>query len=101
MNPFEFVIAIIAIVTIGNIIRTKQMAKYGLRGRRGMADPLGLFGNRRRGEDDDDFVPIDNGETRRLREEVDQLKERLKVLERITVEKENSLSKEIESLRDR
>jgi hypothetical protein len=46
-----------------------------------------------------------NGETRvenqRLREEVQELKERLKVLERITVEKENSLAKEIESLRDR
>ena len=42
-----------------------------------------------------------NGENQRLREEVSELKERLKVLERITVEKENSLSKEIESLRDR
>ena len=30
-----------------------------------------------------------------------ELKERLKVLERITVDKENSLSREIESLRDR
>ena len=37
----------------------------------------------------------------RLREEVAMLKERLQVLERITVEKENSLAKEIESLRDR
>jgi hypothetical protein len=47
----------------------------------------------------------ENGEPRvenqRLREEVQELKERLKVLERITVEKENSLAKEIESLRDR
>ena len=40
-------------------------------------------------------------ENARLRDEVGQLKERLKVLERITVEKENSLSREIESLRDR
>jgi hypothetical protein len=39
-------------------------------------------------------------ENDRLRDEVSQLKERLKVLERITVEKENSLAKEIESLRD-
>jgi len=45
--------------------------------------------------------PADSQETLRLREEVSQLKERLKVLERITVERENSLSKEIESLRDR
>ena len=47
----------------------------------------------------------DNGqakvENQRLREEVGELKERIKVLERITVEKENSLAKEIESLRDR
>jgi len=40
-------------------------------------------------------------ENQRLRDEVLQLKERLKVLERITVDKENSLAREIESLRDR
>ena len=40
-------------------------------------------------------------ENQRLRDEVSELKERLKVIERITVEKENSLSREIESLRDR
>lgn len=45
--------------------------------------------------------PEERAETLRLREEVMQLKERLKVLERITVEKENSLSSEIEALRDR
>ncbi len=39
-------------------------------------------------------------EAERLREEVKQLKERLKVLERITVEKENSLEREIARLRD-
>jgi hypothetical protein len=43
----------------------------------------------------------DNQETVRLREEVKTLQDRIKVLERITVEKENSLSREIESLRDR
>jgi len=43
----------------------------------------------------------DDAETQRLREEVKQLKERLQVLERITVEKENSLEREIEALRDR
>ena len=40
-------------------------------------------------------------EADRLRDEVRQLKERLSVLERITVEKENSLEREIERLRDR
>ena len=40
-------------------------------------------------------------ENRQLRSEVQELKERIKVLERITVDKENSLANEIESLRHR
>ena len=44
----------------------------------------------------------DNGaETRWLREQVTELKERVKVLERIAIEKEDSLTKQIEELRDR
>ncbi len=43
----------------------------------------------------------DSAETRRLEEEVTKLRDRLAVLERITVEKENSLAREIEQLRDR
>jgi hypothetical protein len=39
-------------------------------------------------------------EADRLREEVKQLKERLHVLERITVEKESSLEREFSRLRD-
>lgn len=37
----------------------------------------------------------------RLEEEVKALKQRIQTLERIAVEKENSLSREIENLRDR
>ncbi len=37
----------------------------------------------------------------RLEEEVKSLKQRIQTLERIAVEKENSLSREIENLRDR
>jgi hypothetical protein len=40
-------------------------------------------------------------ENQRLREEVGELKERLKVLERIAVDKENSLARQIDELRDR
>ncbi len=43
----------------------------------------------------------DDGETQRLKEEVRALKDRLQVLERIAVEKESSLNREIDSLRDR
>ena len=81
-NPFEFVLAILILIFAFSIIRHKM--GIPVRSMREM-----------RGD------PADSQETLRLREEVTQLKERIKVLERITVEKENSLAKEIESLRDR
>ena len=60
------------------------------------------YGRRhRRNRDEETLPPRDDGETVRLREEVKMLKERLAVIERITVEKENSLAREIEQLRDR
>ena len=79
-----FVLALIAIVMIASVFK----AKYG----------YGRLGRHRR----DNWVgPDEHSENLRLRDEVKELKERIKVLERITVEKENSLAKEIESLRDR
>jgi uncharacterized protein YlxW (UPF0749 family) len=81
MNSFEFVLALVFIVFAFSIIRHK------------LGVPVRSMRQMRGG-------PEDSAETLRLREEVKELKERLKVLERITVEKENSLAKEIESLRD-
>ena len=46
-------------------------------------------------------APVDNPENRMLRDEVQQLKDRIKVLERIAVEKEDTLTRQIEELRDR
>jgi hypothetical protein len=83
MNPFEFVLTLMAMMFIFTIIRHK------------MGIPLRSM-RQMRGD-----APVDSPETLRLRDEVKELKERIKVLERITVEKENSLAKEIESLRDR
>ena len=80
MNPFEMVAVIVVAVMIASVLR----AKYH-RDRRGGCDGS----------------PREQAENVRLREEVKELKERLKVLERITVEKENSLSREIEDLRNR
>ena len=77
-------IVIVAIVMIASVVRAAIRA--GHHGRRGRDGAL----PRR-----------DDAETRRLREEVKGLKERLAVIERITVEKENSLAREIEQLRDR
>ena len=85
MNQFEFVIAIIAIVTLGSILK----AKYGLSRRR----------DRHRIDEREQFD--DSAETVRLREEVRMLKDRIQTLERIAVDKENSLARQIDELRDR
>jgi uncharacterized protein YlxW (UPF0749 family) len=75
------VVLIVTVVMIAGIVRAK----------------MGVHRHSRGGEQ----VGRDDAEAQRLREEVKQLKERLQVLERITVEKENSLEREIERLRDR
>ena len=80
-------VLIVMMVMIGGIAR----ARYGY-GR------FGRFGRYRR---DEGMSAQEQAENLRLRDEVKELKERIKVIERITVEKENSLAKEIESLRDR
>ena len=76
------VIMIVLIVMIASVFRAKYT---GGRGRHGHGLPAAR----------------DDAETRALRDEVRQLRDRLQVLERIAVEKENSLEREIESLRDR
>ena len=81
MNPFEMVAIIVVAVMIASVLR----AKY----------------HHRRDRDDSVAGPQERAENLRVRDEVRDLKERIKVLERITVEKENSLSKQIEELRDR
>ena len=76
------VVLIVAIVMIASIIKSRHGGGHH---RRSSGLP----------------VTADDAETRRLRDEVKQMKDRLQVLERITVEKEHSLAREIEELRDR
>ncbi|UUR08559.1 hypothetical protein [Sphingomonas glaciei] len=80
MNPFEFVLIILGMIFIFQIIKHKMGIRTDENGE--ILPP-----------------PQDSGEARLLRDEVRQLKERIQVLERITVEKENSLAREIEDLR--
>lgn len=80
MNPFEMVVLIVAIVMFAGVMKSR-------------------FGHTRHGRGEVD--PREHAENLRLRDEVKELKERIQVLERITVEKENTLSKQIEELRDR
>jgi uncharacterized protein YlxW (UPF0749 family) len=81
MNQYEMVVLIVVVVMAASIVRS-------------------IFGGGRRGRNRDQLPVREDAETRRLRDEVKQLKDRLAVIERITVEKENSLEREIERLRD-
>lgn len=80
MGRYEFIIAIVAIVMFATVLKARYSAL------------------RRHGGE---IEPRDDGEAARLREEVKKLQERIHVLERITTDRENSLSREIEELRDR
>lgn len=85
MNPFEMVIGIVLIVTIGSIIR----AKLGVRRDR--------WGNEHSAHDG-----AATAEARRLQEEVRTLKDRVQVLERVITDSHSSssLDREIEKLRE-
>jgi hypothetical protein len=75
-------IVIVAIVMVASIIRAGvKSSYYHLRNAR-----------------PDSQTQVEN---QHLRSEVQELKERIKVLERITVDKENSLARQIDDLRDR
>ena len=79
MNPFEFVLGIIAIVTIGRVMQ--QVLQN-----RAAAD-----------------TRSDAPDVQQARDEVRQLKERIQVLERVITDNHgsNRLDSEIERLRDR
>jgi len=80
VNPFEMVAIIVVAVMIASVLRAKYSHRH--RGENGVSSE-------------------ERAETIRLRDEVKQLKERLHVLERIAVEKEDTLTRQIEELRDR
>jgi hypothetical protein len=77
------VVMIVTIIMVASIIKAKVRGPYRYRGIHGPVDGQSQV------------------ENHRLRDEVSQLKERIKVLERITVDKENSLARQIDELRDR
>lgn len=82
MNPFEMVVAIVAIAAIAGVLR----AKYGIvRSGKGEAFV-------QRGPDP---------EAERLRAEVKALKDRVAVLERLATDGSSALEREFEKLRDR
>ena len=87
MNPFEMVIGIVLIVTVGSIIRAKMGVGRDKQGNEYSLREPGL------GE-----------ENRQLRQEITSLKDRIAVLERVITDTNSSsanLDREIESLRNR
>lgn len=84
MKVFEFVLILVGMIFIFQLIRHRLGMRHG--------QGHGLPDAKANGE---------RLEADRLREELKQLKERMAVIERITVEKENSLAREIEDLRSK
>ncbi len=85
MGPFEMVVAIIAVVTIGKIVNTRMKAKHGV-----FEDEKG------------NQIVAHDPDSERMRDEIKVLKERIAVLERIATDERGSraLEQEIESLRN-
>jgi hypothetical protein len=82
-NPFEFVLALLFLVFAFTIIRHKMgIPVRSMREMRG--DP-----------------PANDAENERLRGQVQQLQERIKVLERIVTDRGAETAAQIEALRDR
>lgn len=84
MNPFEMVIGIILIVTIGRVLQARYSARHGRDGEHSLRDDSATA-----------------AENHRLKNEITDLRERIQVLERVVTDNEGSLrlDREIEKLR--
>ncbi len=88
MNPFEMVVAIVIIVTIGKVISTRYKAKHGI-----IEDNAG----------NQKLVPAQVTQDNDAQsQEIKNLKERVQILERIVTDNSKAidLDREIESLRN-
>lgn len=90
MGPFEMVVAIIAIVTIGKIIQNKQRAKHGI------IEDEDMLGNKTQ-------RLTGNNDTQAMQDEIKILKDRIHVLERIATDNNSAsdINRQIEELRNR
>jgi len=83
MNPFEFILAVLILVFAFTIIRHKLgIPVRSMREMRGDA-------------------PVNDAENERLRQQVHQLQDRIRVLERIVTDRGVETAAQIEALRDR
>lgn len=85
MNPFEMVVLIVAIVTIGKVLSSR-------------------YGNKDAGKDRGKALNSsagENGENIRVQSEVARLNDRIRVLERLATDPAKRLSDEIDALKDK
>ncbi len=90
MGPFEMVVAIVLIATIGKVVSARHKAKHGI------IEEKDMMGNVQQ-------RLVNDPENARMREEINQLKDRIQVLERIATDNSstNDLNRQIEELRSR
>jgi hypothetical protein len=90
MDPFQMVVMIVLIATIGKVLSARYKAKHGI------VEDQDMLGNVKQRLTSDP-------ENSRLREEISTLKERVQVLERIATDNSsaNDLNRQIEELRSR
>jgi hypothetical protein len=90
MGPFEMVVAIILIITIGKIVSAKQKAKHGI------IEDEDMLGNKTQ-------RLIGSSDTQAMQDEIRALRDRIQVLERIATDNNSAtdLNRQIEELRGR
>jgi hypothetical protein len=89
-NPFSMVVAIVLIVTIGRVFRSRYKAQNGI------IEDRDIIGNVQQ-------RLIKDPESDQMRDEIRTLKDRIQVLERIATDNNsaNDINRQIEELRDR
>lgn len=90
MGPFEMVVAIVLIVTIGKVLSSRHKARHGI------IESEDILGNKTQ-------RLLGNQDTLAMQDEIRTLKERIQVLERIATDNSsaNDLNRQIEELRSR
>jgi hypothetical protein len=90
-DPFTMVVAIVLIATIGKVLSSKYKAQHGI------VEDVDMLGNIKQRQ-------LENGDAQKMQDEIQTLKERIQVLERIATDSNSSASdinRQIEMLRDK
>lgn len=89
-NPFAMVVAIILIITIGKVMRSRYKAQNGI------IEDVDMMGNKSQRR-------IEGADTNKMQDEIKVLKDRIQVLERIATDNSSAadVGRQIEALRQK